>query len=273
MKNQITQFIRGLFDSLGSINLALDVFRNKSTKNVLNILVVYNILICLSFSLFFQVLPTYFNITNKWAISIYKLLITTMWLVPHYIIGLIYNSYYTNKSISVFIHVYNPQNLKLKYQCYERYSKYLVNKGYYQVIVTFLTIETIIIAYIPYIGVLMDWILTSLIYSYYCWEYSWSSHKVPHPNRYSIFESNWYYYLGYGSLIGLIKINMGFFCYNYIIASIFPILSMNTLILFKVEDVIVNSKSVKFKIPLFYLPIRYANKVVTNISDYLKKYK
>ena len=113
----------------------------------------------------------------------------------------------------------------------------------------------------------MDWLLTSLIYSYYSWEYSWSSHKVPHSNRYSIFENNWLYYLGYGTIIGLIKIYFGFFHSTYIIASIFPVFCMNTLILFKRETCIINPT---INLPIFYLPIKYANKLTDTVSTYIK---
>lgn len=272
INNLIRSYIKGLIDSLKAINLAFRVFENKSTKITLNMIIVYNIFTCLLFDNILYYLPEFFSIKNNISLNLYHFLIFFFWSLPHYFFGLIYNGYYTNKSISVFIHVYNPQNLKLKYRCYERYSKYLVNKGYYQVIVTFLTLETILISYIPYVGTILDWLLTSLIYSYYCWEYSWSSHKVPHPNRYSIFENNWPYYLGYGTIVGLLKIKMGFINFNYLIASIFPILSMNTLFLFNEQDIL-KTELHNFKLPLFYLPIRYADKVINQISEYIKKYQ
>ena len=273
----VRAYIRGLFDSINSIQLFLKVIETKKTKNVLNMLIIYNIYICLSVNFLLNQYCRYFNnhyLPNQnilYTNSLAFILKALFWVIPNYILGLLYNSYYTNKSIAVFIEEYNPQNINLKYKCYEKYSTYLVNKGYYQIIVMFLTLETIVISFIPYLGTLLDWLLTSLIYSYYCWEFSWSSYKIPHINRYSIFENNWLYYLGYGSIIGYIKIKVGFLNATYIIASIFPIFSMNALLLFKYDKQSTNP--VKLKLPLFYLPIKYSNYIINTIVNYLKNPK
>ncbi len=270
----VSQFGKGVYDSITSLNILVKIVGNNITKSLIYNLLFYNLVICLGINYLVDNYPyciqKYYNLDNSYTLYLYRVFVNLFWLLPNYVIGLMYNSYYTNQAIGVFIHVYNPQNLNLKYHCYGRYSRYLVNKGYYQVIITFLTLETILISYLPYIGTFMDWFLTSLIYSYYSWEYSWSSHKVPHSNRYAIFENNWSYYLGYGTIIGLIKINMGFFNSSYIIASIFPIVCMNTLVLFKKDTTIITDNPYKFKIPLFYFPIRYADRVVKRISEYLK---
>lgn len=268
----IRPYLKGVVDSLNGIHLSLKVLENNQIRKVFNNLIIYNLLICLPINLILRSYPSfckhYFNFSGSWLSNIYYLLIIIIWTLPHYLIGLMYNGYYTNKSIATFIDIYNSQNLNLKYQCYDRYTNYLVNKGYYQIIITFLTLETLLISYIPYIGIIMDWFLTSLIYSYYSWEYSWSNNKVPHINRYAIFETNWIYYLGYGSLFGFIKINIGFLNSTYVIASIFPILSMNTLLLFRPEKQ--HAKNITLKLPLFYLPIKYADNFINYLANYLK---
>ncbi len=260
----LNNFGLGLRHSLNCIGLFFQVLANPKTRVNFKLLLVYNLPICLLFSL---LLETYLSYLRYYTVYyFYRVLVILFWSLPHYLIGLMYNSYYTNQSISDFIQVYNPQNLNLSYQCYVSYSKYLVNKAYYLVIVTFLTIETAIISQIPYIGTSTDWFLTSLIYSYYSWEYSWSSHKIPHQERYAIFEHNWCYYLGYGSLLGLLKITLGFFHSTYLIACLFPIFAMNTLLLYHQVD----RKTSAIKLPLFYLPICYANLMVQKFAYYLK---
>ena len=86
-----------------------------------------------------------------------------------------------------------------------------------------------------------------------------------------LFEKNWYYYFGYGFIIGIVKSYFTFYNSIYIISCIFPILSMNTLILFKQDNEMMNVKNNNITIPLFYLPIKYANIVIDLLSDYLKK--
>ena len=128
-------------------------------------------------------------------------------------------------------------------------------------------IETLIVSYIPKIGMLIDWVVTSLIYSYYAWEYCWSSYKVPHNKRYDIFESNWAYYIGYGTIFGLIKVLNSYLASYYLISIIFPIVGINTLYIYNPEK---QAKTYgNLKLPLFRLPIIYTDKIINWISNYL----
>ena len=271
--NILIQFYRGLKDSINSINITEQVITQSNTLNIFINIITYNILICLITNLIlsslFDLAILYFRISRNLQILLI-LLQLVLWNIPHYIFGNIYNNYYTNQCISVFIKNNKPDNINLRYICYEKYSQYLVNKGYYQIIIIFLTLETIFVSYIPYIGKYIDWFLTSLIYSYYNWEYSWSSHKIPHQSRYQIFENNIFYYLGYGTILGSVKINMSFFNSYYLLSVIFPIQSINTLVLYDSEYHTLKSINNNY-LPLFHLPIYYANNVIILLTKYIKK--
>ena len=57
-----------------------------------------------------------------------------MWFIPIFCISILYNGYYTNELIKEYISEFFKENSSLKYICYEKYSLYLINKCYYQII-------------------------------------------------------------------------------------------------------------------------------------------
>ena len=63
------------------------------------------------------------------------------------------------------------------------------------VFITFI-IQATALSYIPYIGIFLDWYLTSLIYSFYCWEYFWGFQKISYSKKLRKFfpaASNFFY--------------------------------------------------------------------------------
>lgn len=117
-------YLKGTIDSFNSLPLLLKILQNDKTRKEYNYLLIYNIFICLPINFLLQKYPLffkdYFNFHNSWLFNFYYLLTIIIWNFPHYIIGLMYNGYYTNKSITSFIEVFNSPNLHLKYHCYDR---------------------------------------------------------------------------------------------------------------------------------------------------------
>lgn len=54
------------------------------------------------------------------------------------------------------------------------------------------------IGYIPYFGKAMNFVLLSLMYAYYCFEYKWNFFAVNLNKRLDFFESNWAFFAGFG---------------------------------------------------------------------------
>ena len=187
-----------------------------------------------------------------------------IWILPHYIITLLYNSIYTTELVKLYIE--DQKYTTLKYKCYEKYSEYLVNKFYYQVVIVFLLVESMIVTQVPYVGKFIDAIFTSLVYSYYAWEYTWSQHKIPHRQRYDIFENKWCYYLGYALNIGIIKYFFSYFMSYHIISILFPFISLNTLNKYQNNDNIKES----INLPIFKIPIYYTHFVINKLTKYLQ---
>ena len=264
----ILYFFIGIIDSLSSVNVILNI--NVSHK----IGITYQNLII--FNLFFGFLNHI--LMNKYLFLIQeykyiyiftKYLYYLLWFIPVFCISILYNGYYTNELIKQYISEFFKENSSLKYICYEKYSLYLINKCYYQIIMIISIFGSFIISYIPYFGFILDCFLCSLLYSFYSWEYSWSSNKIPHNKRYEIFENNWSYYLGYGFYISILKIYFNYIELYWFVSVFFPLVSINTLNLYD-KIIILKIKGIQF--PLFKSPIIFTNYLVNLLNKNLEKY-
>jgi len=56
-----------------------------------------------------------------------------------------------------------------------------------------------VIGYVPYFGKAMNFLLLSLMYAYYCFEYKWNFFAVSLNKRLEFFESNWAFFAGFGA--------------------------------------------------------------------------
>ncbi|EEC77304.1 hypothetical protein OsI_15958 [Oryza sativa Indica Group] len=66
-------------------------------------------------------------------------------------------------------------------------------------LLTIFFIEVSVIGYIPYFGKPMNFLLLSLMYAYYCFEYKWNFFAVSLNERLDFFESNWAFFAGFGT--------------------------------------------------------------------------
>ncbi|KAJ1385689.1 Etoposide-induced protein 2.4 [Sesbania bispinosa] len=53
--------------------------------------------------------------------------------------------------------------------------------------------------FIPYIGKVLNFLLLSWMYAYYCFEYKWNFNEVALDRRLDYFESYWPFFAGFGS--------------------------------------------------------------------------
>ncbi|XP_008781540.2 protein EI24 homolog isoform X1 [Phoenix dactylifera] len=60
-------------------------------------------------------------------------------------------------------------------------------------------IEIFAMGFIPYIGKAINFLLLSLMYAYYCFEYKWNFSEKSLNERLEFFESNWSFFAGFGS--------------------------------------------------------------------------
>ncbi|KAK7302355.1 hypothetical protein RJT34_13242 [Clitoria ternatea] len=60
-------------------------------------------------------------------------------------------------------------------------------------------LEVYATGFIPYIGKVLNFLLLSWMYAYYCFEYKWNFNEVALERRLDYFESNWPFFAGFGS--------------------------------------------------------------------------
>ena len=124
-----------------------------------------------------------------------------IWTLPVIILSYLLNISYNNNIVINYCKLTHP-NKKFKYN-YNDKIHYLAHKIWYHIVFIVFIIQSTIISYIPYIGLFLDCYLTSLIYSFYCWEYLWGL-KIEHKIRFKVF-SKLFYFLGFGTIFGVIK--------------------------------------------------------------------
>lgn len=66
-------------------------------------------------------------------------------------------------------------------------------------LLTFFFMEVYLVGVIPYIGKILNFLLLSWMYAYYCYEYKWNFLEIPLEKRLEFFESNWAFFAGFGS--------------------------------------------------------------------------
>ncbi|XP_010455219.1 PREDICTED: protein EI24 homolog isoform X1 [Camelina sativa] len=70
---------------------------------------------------------------------------------------------------------------------------------YSMLLLTFFFLEVYVVGIIPYIGKILNFLLLSWMYAYYCYEYKWNFSGIPLEKRLDFFESNWAFFAGFGS--------------------------------------------------------------------------
>ncbi|XP_041012736.1 protein EI24 homolog isoform X2 [Juglans microcarpa x Juglans regia] len=66
-------------------------------------------------------------------------------------------------------------------------------------LLSFFFLEVFATGFIPYVGKVLNFLLLSWMYAYYCFEYKWNFSEVALDKRLYYFESNWAFFAGFGS--------------------------------------------------------------------------
>lgn len=264
-------FWRGFKDSLRGIRTLCEIAIHPPLYTMYLRIITLNVGIGLSIHGLFYLIR--YILSTSPVSSIYSIFLSgfilVLWSTPFYLVSLLCNAIYTNDVVARYIQTYGSIPFRQTYSCYTRYSMYVVNKFYYQVVVILLTLETSLLSYIPYIGPILDCSLASLVYSYYSWEYSWSAGKIPHSSRYPLFESRWAYHLGFGSILGLIQCTCNFFVGYHIISALYPVYSMTGIALFTPPETIPTQQKGLW---LFRIPVAYTNRIVKGVVSWIERH-
>jgi len=150
-----------------------------------------------------------------------------IWLFPVILISYLLNIGYYNEIVVNYCNLSFPKG-HFKYE-YNDKIQYIAHKIWYHIVFFIFIIQATILSYIPYLGIFLDWYLTSIIYSFYCWEYFWGFQKIEHQIRFKIFQSKLLYFLGFGSVFGIVKCYFSYLNSYLIISLLFPLLSMRSI--------------------------------------------
>ncbi|KAJ9538122.1 hypothetical protein OSB04_030855 [Centaurea solstitialis] len=74
----------------------------------------------------------------------------------------------------------------------------IAEQGYSLLLLTFFFLEVYLTGFIPYIGTILNFVLLSWMYAYYCFEYKWNFSGLSLDKRLDFFESNWAFFAGFG---------------------------------------------------------------------------
>ncbi|VVB15169.1 unnamed protein product [Arabis nemorensis] len=91
-------------------------------------------------------------------------------------------------------------------------------------LLTFFLLEVYAVGLIPYIGKILNFLLLSWMYAYYCYEYKWNFSRIPLKKRLDFFESNWAFFTGFGSPCVLAIFFLSPLVSGALMAILFPLL-------------------------------------------------
>ncbi|GJN27595.1 hypothetical protein PR202_gb15629 [Eleusine coracana subsp. coracana] len=80
---------------------------------------------------------------------------------------------------------------------FDRVALGIGEQAYSLLLLTIFFAEVSVIGYIPYFGKAMNFVLLSLMYAYYCFDYRWNFFAVSLNKRLDFFESNWAFFAGF----------------------------------------------------------------------------
>ncbi|KAM6579032.1 hypothetical protein CsatB_030869 [Cannabis sativa] len=90
-------------------------------------------------------------------------------------------------------------------------------------LLSFFFIEVSVTGFVPYIGTALNFLHVSWMYAYFCFEYKWNLHNVELDKRLSFFESNWAFFLGFGSPCALPVLFCSSFVSSGVMAMLYPL--------------------------------------------------
>ena len=211
-------FLNGIKDSLSLLETIYHSIKIKEIRNDFSKIFFLNMILYLihNINLYFC------NLSQSCIYFTYFL-----WTFPIILVSYVLTIGYFNKISVNYCKISYPRN-NFKYN-YNDKIQYFAHKIWYHIVFIIFIIQATLLSYIPYVGIIIDWYLTSLIYSFYCWEYFWGFQKIEHKIRFKIFESKLLYFLGFGSIFGIIKCYFNYLNSYFILSIIYPLESMRCI--------------------------------------------
>ena len=195
----ILQFLLGFITNLGSILEINELIKNKTTMKYyyelfginLSLVLINFIIIYFENYLDYLTNDTYFHFIYYSIYFIHNYLL----IIPMYLICYIISLDKLGALLSTVKAINNLSKSK---------DETLDSKLYFTLVSTTFYFLINFLYYIPIIGPYISLVLTSYSYWFFCLEYCCYYKNINNLNKFSIIESNPYYFFGYGLIYGII---------------------------------------------------------------------
>eukprot|EP00298_Acanthocystis_sp_HF-20_P001896 c12372_g1_i1.p1 GENE.c12372_g1_i1~~c12372_g1_i1.p1 ORF type:complete len:282 (+),score=64.05 c12372_g1_i1:133-978(+) len=152
---------------------------------------------------------------------IVKMIYEVCWLYPMYSLSILLNAmtYQTIASASYALQF----GTKMNTFTYTWFIQQLGDQAYRLILCLFFLAHTLVLEFIPFIGLILSVVFVSWLYSFYCFEYVWGLSQWQLEKQISLFEGRWAFFLGFGMPCSIIAHVYPLVVSGAIIGALFPI--------------------------------------------------
>ena len=247
----------GILDSI-KYNKFYYVFSNSSKlRNYMGIIFLINIILPCSIHILFSIMLDATSNLPSYCIHIQWFIYIIAWIIP--------TTPY--KLLSNFIIVTEISDIVLRVGSSDL-SLVITNFIYDFVLIIYLTIQCSLLLYVPYVGTILYFFHSCLLWSFNYYDYKWATSRIDINRRMIFFNNRWPYFLGFGLIPALIDILLPFPYNSGILALILPIMVIvaNTC---NLNDM----KPFTCSYSMFNLPLKLATITINNAIELPTTYK
>ena len=186
--DEVRLFVDGLYDSCRLNHIYNLIKRSQTIRTYLKQSLIVNGILVIGYHAWME----YF-IGNSLLIYVYYLL----WMYPYALVRMMWN-------LEQYIILSN----RLSHRRDIKFGQIVSLLIYDTLLMYSLYIITFALSLIPYIGCLLHYFYNSLLISFICYDYKWNNHRISIKRRIDFIENRWPYFLGYGTFITLIMMNL-----------------------------------------------------------------
>ena len=113
---------------------------------------------------------------------------------------------------------------------------------------------------VPLIGPVLTIVLSALLHAYDSFEMIWDQQGYGVAERFSLIESHWLYFLGYGAILASLSIQLRFWDLFVLRSVLYPIYIANA------AHARFESRVARRRLPVFQLPLLFFNSVLEMVA-------
>jgi len=102
-------------------------------------------------------------------------------------------------------------------------ATFVAQEIYKLVLFTVFFLQVILLGFMPWVGTALYFVMTSLLYAFYCFDYKWHMQHEPLTSRVAVIESNWAFFAGFGSLCVLCSMVLPFYIGAGVVNFVYPL--------------------------------------------------